>query len=204
LILVQGDSIYRNTGEASNAVLADRIVDQALSTFTHTYNQINVSLGGSCIGIVCNGFPSMTSRDTVDVDGWYNPNRKFNIYLLLGGINDFFAGRTLAQVKADTKTICQARKAKGWTVMLGTMEDTNVGPSESDRAAYNSYITSTAISEGWADYIVDYGGDATMGCSGCVNNATYFRADALPHPTVTGNGKMGDVLHAVLSTFGLN
>lgn len=86
-------------------------------------------------------------------------------------------GVVAADVYATAKAYCQARKAVGWKVIIGTClprNEAGTNPTfEADRIWVNAQIVANAVSEGWADQVADIGGDAVIGAPGACDGSKF-------------------------------
>lgn len=128
---------------------------------------------------------------------FYNSNRQANVASIGCGHNDYIHGKTAAASYADILSFVSAAKTTGFTVVVGTVAS-SFFVSDVWRADLNTLIRDGAAAN---DYIVrDSGSDASLGCSGCYSNLTYFDADQT-HLNLTGQvvkaGYMYDILFAL-------
>lgn len=109
-----------------------------------------------------------------------------NVCLFMGGINDLNVA-----LQADAPTTygrvhdyCLARRTAGWFVGVSTLLPATPTflQSDADRLSVNTSIRSGYT--GFADFLIDVAGDATMGAAGAYSNTTYY-ADGV-HPTDAG------------------
>lgn len=133
--------------------------------------------------------PALITRAASRIDTLYNTSINVNkrIVIVWEGTNDLAltSNRTDVQAYNNLKTYCQARKAAGWKVIIGTiLPRTPTGASntnyETYRLSVNTMIRNAFLAnEGWADAIADVGGDATIGATGAYSNTTYFATDGI-------------------------
>lgn len=97
---------------------------------------------------------------------------------------------------------CDARRAAGWYVLLGTLLPQTVQPSfNAARVTANTEIRkwtasgSTVVGK-HADRVFDFAADPVMGLDATASNLTYF-IDGL-HPTLVGQARMRDIFWPVL------
>jgi lysophospholipase L1-like esterase len=155
-IVIDGNSITRGygDGEVSSPNLA------VISAGLGQYDYINLASNGSA---TTNLILSAGNK----IDALYEPEMPGkNICIFWEGTNDISQGKTDTQAYNNIKSYCQARKAIGWKVIIGTLPPrTYLGAAnqEAYRLSVNTIILENALSEGWADAIADIASDEVMG-----------------------------------------
>jgi hypothetical protein len=98
-----------------------------------------------------------------------------NVVIVGGGARGaiVFNGRTPAQAYSDLQTLCTNLRTDGATkILVGTI--TSQGSlSDADRATFNGLCTGGGLA-GYADGVIDWAANATLGASGANSNTTYF------------------------------
>lgn len=120
------------------------------------------------------------------------------------GQNDYVGGRTEAAAYADILSLVTLAQAKGMSVIVDTIMDsivTDTGAGATWRNNLNTLIRNGAAGAGYV--VADAGADATLGCTGCYLNATYFNADGI-HLVTPGWAIKGGLDAARLTGFGFN
>lgn len=144
--------------------------------------------------------PDLTSKAANDIDLLYEASLgSKNILVFWEGTNDLNNGKTAAQAYANIKAYCQARKAAGWVVIVCTiLPRTNSlnANHEASRLEVNESIRTNAVSEGWADQVVDIGADPLIGLTGSASNIFYY-SDGL-HLTSEGHSVSKTYLSSAL------
>lgn len=151
--------------------------------------------------------PGMTLRGAETIDPWYQSDYPANKRMLIvSEIGNDLANLSQTDTGAynNIKAYCQARKAaKNWPIILCTcLPRTAAGINanfETYRLSVNSQILSNAISEGWADAIADFGGDATIGATGASDDTTYYNTDKI-HLNATGQGIAKTYITSAINT----
>jgi hypothetical protein len=166
-----------------------------------SFNGVNLAIGGQAI------FSSILPNAGTVIDPYFV---KGNTYVLFiwAGTNDIVNGRSAAQIHADIENYASGRKAaaaaKGATayvVISGIAVRENGGAgsaTEITRTTYNASlrtdfdgitaytnIFTPAMGTTYADVFIDVGNDASLGCTDCWQNLTYFDADQV-HLQVAG------------------
>jgi lysophospholipase L1-like esterase len=133
-----------------------------------------------------------------EVDALLQPGQA-NILSVFIGANDDVS---VASVMETLAAYCDARRAAGWFVLIGTLLPQTSRPTfNAARVPYNAelrlWTTSGSIIPGkHADGIFDFAADPIMGADATATNTTYF-ADGL-HPTLIGQARMRDIFSPVL------
>ncbi len=181
LIVFDGDSMTFGTGAGpvglagpSNATYPRLAADGITGATVY-----NFGVGGQTV-------LAMTTDAAAQIDVLYDSSR-LSIVAVFGGTNDLVNGAaSAATVYSRIVTYCQARRAAGWKVVVGTIlprSSANAGAAfEADRQTVN-----TSIRTNWAtfaDALADVGADATIGAAGAETNTAYY-SDAI-HPTTLG------------------
>jgi GDSL-like Lipase/Acylhydrolase family len=112
-----------------------------------------------------------------------------NTFILWAGTNGMFLGsHTAAQEYTDFQTGYAVLKAAGISdtqiVVVTTLPRQDNSSFDTTRATYNADLKSFCTTNGCL--IADAGGDATIGCNGCEDNATYYHSDKI-HLTAAGD-----------------
>jgi len=114
-----------------------------------------------------------------------------NIMALSIGTNDALAAKA---TNANVATICNAFRARGWTVVnIGVLAN---GTGESPRIEEINHL-GRATWRNFADDYVDTGADPLVGLAGAASNATYFTANL--HLTATGQTVWTNLITPVIN-----
>lgn len=185
-IVIEGNSIARALG-----------VDPVLNTGLSQYNSINMAKDGW----------TTTDLQTVGVaqiDSLYEPSlgvKNILVVLEIGNDLGLNASRTDAQAYNNLKTYCQARKTKGWQIVVVTCLPRKTGVAanlnanfETYRLSVNQMIRDAKIAnETWLNAVADIGANATIGASAnTLNTSLYY--DGI-HPTLSSN----QIINALVS-----
>lgn len=130
----------------------------------------------------------ITANAASRVDAYYNPSAKHNVLMLIIGSNDIAVDlRSAAQVFADLKAYCLARKAVGWTIALATiLPRLGLGDPANFNTTRGAVRASILGDASFYDALLDFGDTGTtMGADTAPNNATYYDSGKI-HPTDAG------------------
>jgi lysophospholipase L1-like esterase len=190
ILICEGDSI---TGGYSTAY-------PYVATYSPGVMGANYAISGSTIS-------SISSRASVIDAIWPSDiatTTKKYIFSLLIGANDLTA-YSAATVTSTYIPLLQSyltsRRAAGAgniKIVLCTVTPRTDSTFNTNRAVLNSWITTSAVSGGWADAIADFAGDATIGADASASNATYYR-DGL-HPTDAGFAVMAPIFASAVGS----
>jgi len=106
------------------------------------------------------------------------PGENFAFFFL--GTNPLGSGTTAATAYAQLKAECQESDALRIRNIVITIPDRNAGFSggidtasfETARQAFNALVVANAVSEGWADYVIDIGSSTTQEINGVTHTFT--------------------------------
>jgi lysophospholipase L1-like esterase len=102
-----------------------------------------------------------------------------NVLVVWIGTNDLGFGADPAAVHEQLRAYAEARRAAGWTVVVGTLLPraflTDVPGYEARRQAFNDLVRSQW--EGYADGLADVAADEQLGRPGAQDDRTWFLAD---------------------------
>ncbi len=113
-------------------------------------------------GLVGSNISDLTTRVTALVDSIVDPTKGY--LFVYAGTNDSSGGRTAAQIFADLKTYCQARKTAGWhKVILFSFHVNSATLNTASADLEGDFTTATAYPRLWgpaggityADYLYD-------------------------------------------------
>lgn len=155
----------------------------------------NVGVGGERISVMITNAPTV-----VDTKLLAGAN---NVVVICGGSNDIW----VEDINPYSRVVayCQARKAAGWKVIVGTIGPrSDVGlPADFDtlRLACNASIR--ANWQTFADGIADFGADATIGATGASTNQIYYAGDGA-HLNANGYAIRASITLTVLASMGIN
>lgn len=197
LVVIEGDSISSFESYAAGAL-------RALAT-PRPLGAIS-AISGSRVNTNQAGIATVAER-VATVAAMYDPARSKNIYSLYIGINDLAAdGDSGATLYGEIKAVCQAVKALGFQVMVGTiLPTTQLGSNGvlDDRRTAANVLIRNAVSEGWADALFDFAADATMGPLAAASNTSLY-SDGI-HPTTTAHATyLQPIWSAALATLGIS
>lgn len=149
---------------------------QVVSALDPRGTYYNVGVGGEQISTMITNAPTVVDAKLVA--------GRNNIVVICGGSNDIW----VSDINPYSRivTYCQARRAAGWKVIVGTItpradtQDTLPADFETVRLACN-----TSIRANWqtfADGIADWGGDSVIGVNQVAAlNATHYTGDGAHH-----------------------
>ncbi len=156
----------------------------------HDFDGLNAGVGSSTILDI--------NADAVSwIDPAYNATEYSNsIVCVLAGTRDLVNGGLAAAVIADLQTLAAARKAVGWTTLIGTIYDRGDFSSseENERVTVNQAIRDNVGN--WHDGVIDYAGDSRLEDP---SDTTYFNADAL-HLSRRGYQVMAEIASPVITS----
>jgi hypothetical protein len=187
--VAEGDSITDSQNVKTSAGGGYANAGFMLASPAMTTSFVNMAVSGSGIGDVMN---RAAATDTHLVPG------AKNILSVFIGANNTPDATFLASLAA----YCDARRAAGWFVLLGTLLPQIVNVNFNGlRATANPEIrlwtTNGSVVPGkHADGIFDFAADPIMGNDATPSNTTYF-VDGL-HPTLLGQSRMRDIFSPVL------
>lgn len=119
-----------------------------------------------------------------------------NLLMILIGTNDITTGGAFnaATFVAGLKAYALARKAAnpGLKIVASTLPSNTSYQSNADAA--NTLIRADSS---WYDALADFAANASIGCTGCAANATYF-SDGV-HPTAAGQAIMATIAQAAIT-----
>lgn len=191
LIVFDGDSMTAGSGVFRGATYPALTADGIIGAKVHKF------------GVAGQNVALMLADAATQIDPLVDPTR-LNVLCLLGGTNDLNNGAASAEtVYTRIVTYCQARRAAGFKVIVGTVLPRDPAGSgeafEADRQSVN-----TSIRANWAtfaDALADVGADILIGSVGAFSNMAYF-ADGT-HPTSLGCEIIASYYRAALESFGV-
>lgn len=184
-IIYAGDSITQGISAPLNNGWARQL------GYSSTYVEFNVSQGGITM-------QTMAGDVASSIVPLIKASRNHLVFLFAGTNDAALAGRTAAQIFADTKTWCNAVKAAGTVtiVILGMLPRDSI---ETVRQSLRTLLladfttsTSVTFTKGagggitYADYYLDIASDTVMGANGDNHDLTYYEATFV-HPNITGH-----------------
>ena len=191
LIVCDGDS---NTDTMSGLTTIFTVYPGLLSiAYAGKAEVINVGIGGKkAIDLITD---EPTTIDPFFVGNWTN-----KIMTVMVGINH--AGEDSTTVYGHIRTLCLARKAVGWKVVVCTFTPITVQGSypvwqETYRQEVNALIRANYTE--FADALADVGGDSTIGDFGDQENLTYYSPDEV-HLTAAGHVIVKDIVKAAIDS----
>ena len=151
-------------------------------------------------GVSASQISDLTNRAVVE-DGIIPPikgNRKFILSVLIGA-NDL-TGVSVSQFLTNLSTYLDARRAAGWTVVVGTILPTTRtafggGTFNTARNTANTTIRTWVGTH--ADAVADFAADPTIGPDAAAANTTYYQDGT--HPTDVGQAILETVLRPVIN-----
>lgn len=141
-VVFEGDSITAGSDAEDNKNYVSQLNSLKLQS------ALNFGVGGSTF---VNLFARAAAIDTAITAG------KTNIIFVWCGTNDFGAGRTAAQIYADTVTYAQARKTSGWNKVYVMTMLPRGQTNEANQAALNGLLLADTTN---FDAVIDVGSDA--------------------------------------------
>lgn len=181
-IIADGDSLTYGTGSTGGL------------TFPA---QLATLLGRTAVNVAVPGKTMTSIRDettTLPYGGLAN-----DIMVLYVGTSDLGSGAAATTIGPILITAAQRYVAAGFQLVICTLADsqaaTNPVDYETQRQAFNGYITSNATSIGYL--VADLAADSRIGVVGDANNTTYFDADKV-HMNNTGYGVVAEIINSVL------
>lgn len=197
-VICHGDSLTAGYNATSGLLTATGTTYPGVlaRTLGPTWRVANIGTGGWPLGALIGEAPQK-------VDPLFDPSLQKNVLIVFGGTNDLGGGhRTAEAAYADLVTYCQARRAAHpWQILVVTPPVAaypGVYPADFDAqmVRYDGLIR-----RGWrgfADGLVDAGGDARLGTPGAERNPTYFSDKDFTHLTDAGYAIVGqDAAEAV-------
>ena len=152
------------------------------------FNIYNVAVGGQTMATI-------RANGAAHVDSLYRAGAASNILYIDAGTNDGQADSTALQTYDNLRAYCLARRAAGWTVVVGTMISRQA--LDTFKNAYNALIRN-----GWpefADGLVDYAANTALGADGAYANTLVFNVDQV-HPLDAGNYLMVSTAQRAFNT----
>jgi lysophospholipase L1-like esterase len=194
LYFAEGDSITALTGAGTGA--------SAFGSYAYQYGQ-NAVAGTRGAVLASGGATLSTLTGRAATTDSYLVTGKTNILSVLVGANDLYnyTGGG-AQYATDVAAYCDARRAAGWKVVVGTVLPRSdaaltageIATHNTERAVFNAAVR---LWEGvHCDGVMDFAANATIGEDGDSDNTTYY-SDKL-HPNVTGHAVMEGIARTVL------
>lgn len=149
---------------------------QVVSALDPRGSYYNVGVGGEQITTMITNAPTVVDPKLVA--------GRNNIVVICGGSNDIWVQD--ANPYNNVVAYCQARRAAGWKVVVGTItsradtQDSIPADYETLRLACNASIRANWST--FADALADFGGDANLGTNqASAVNAQYFTGDGAHH-----------------------
>lgn len=184
----EGDSLTVGVGSTGG----NEYPTQTMALFSDVWHYYNFGVNGQTVA-------QMIADAASQVDPTLVPPA-VNICILWGGTNSLYFGGTAAATYADIVTYCNARRAAGWTVIVGTITPrTNAGTPgtfEADRQTVNAAIRANWPS--FADALADIAADSRLGDAGDETDTTYYTD--LVHMTDAGYAVVASIVHATMLT----
>jgi lysophospholipase L1-like esterase len=154
---------------------------------------INVGIGGK------KAIDLITDEPTT-IDPFFVGNYANKVVTIMVGINH--SGADSATVYGHIRTLCLARKAIGWKVVICTFTPITVQGDypvwqETYRQEVNALIRANYTE--FADALADVGADETIGVFGSQENLTYYSADEI-HLTEAGHEIVRDIVKAAIDS----
>jgi hypothetical protein len=182
----------------------DSISDTNFSNTTTHYPGIFVAnsspkMVGACYAVSGSSISNLNAR-AASVDAIIpavTGGRKF-ILSVLCGTNDL-TGTDAASFLTSLAAYCDARRAAGWKVVVGTIlprSDAGAATFNSRRATVNAAITSSWVGV-HCNAVADFAADATMGPDAAAANTTYY-LDGV-HPTNAGQTILESIIRPVIN-----
>lgn len=181
IVVFDGDSISVNPGSTANFPYV-------------AITSLAAPVPGRSFAVVGSAISDLVSR-AASVDALYSASRTKNVLFVLIGRNDLPALGTSTWY-ANLKTYCAARKAAGWTVVIGTLLPSTATGFNALRNTANSLIIAEPLGTYW-DAVCRFDQVANMGADGDAANTTYY-ADGT-HPTAAGAALLGAAASASLA-----
>jgi lysophospholipase L1-like esterase len=149
------------------------------------YAKSNLAVGGSTTsGMVAVGY----SQCDPLMSYWAQA-----VVVIWGGVNDFASGVTAQQAFKNIKGFCADRRRFGALVIVAT--EPSCSGYETQRNAFNTLIYAHWTE--FADGLIDYAANATIGPDGSAANTTYY-TDGI-HFTDAGNAILASVAETVIN-----
>lgn len=152
------------------------------------YGAVYAQSGGTLTNLISNA---------AVVDGVLPASLGSNDYILsvLIGTNDLTASSDVPAFLADLAAYCDARRAAGWKVALGTLLPADRSNFNTRRNTANTTIRTWAGVH--ADVIIDFAANTTIGEDGDELNTTYY-SDGV-HPTLAGQEIMESIYRTAIN-----
>ena len=183
-IVFDGDSLTNGTNASSvSTSYPSHLVNSLMGG---AFDFVNYGIGGqTTTGIV--------GRASGKIDSKYSLLHSKHLYVLWVGINDLALGASPTTIFNNIRTICLARKAAGYKVIVLTVTTKGSPPAgfETARATLNANIRANCAS--FADGLVDVAANTVFGDPA---DTTCF-ADDQTHFTDTGYAIVADMLYPV-------
>lgn len=156
--------------------------------FGETYPRYNWGIGGQTAATAALRYATRAGNS-------FDPTKR-NILILFAGTNDLNGGATGTAAWASIVSEMQAARATGYKILVATMLPRgDFSPSaETERGVFNTLMRANWNT--YADGLLDYAADPTMGAAGATSNTALY-AD-LVHPT-----RYGDSLLAAIDAQGI-
>jgi hypothetical protein len=191
-VVYDGDSItYGRTLITGNDISA-----QTPSLTGEVLSRVNYGIGGQAQSEMTTNYPTRAQIA-------YLPS-KLNILKIFAGTNDIHLnGATGAATWASAVSEMQAARATGYKILITTMlpRFDFTTPERAERDAFNALVRANWAT--YADGILDYAADPTMGALAAVSNTVLY-ADGV-HPTEYGDGLLANIdagpIAALVKTF---
>lgn len=182
----EGDSITSAHGATAKKDGFNGVAYRALTAISPIAACGGYSVEGSTIA----GTNALTGRAAV-LDAQISRRSK-NILHVLIGTNDLNSG-TVATTFANLKNYCLARRAAGWTVVVGTLLSRN--NLDAKVQELNALIRADST---FYSALADFAAEPLLGATGAYANTTYF-ADGI-HPTTAGYALMAPIAQAAITS----
>lgn len=185
LLVFAGDSlVYGGTYHDTEGCLADATSARVRGSWTLN----NVGVGGYT-------YPMLIVTQDV-VTPLYDGERTHNILAIQCGTNDLNLPNTVAQLYAYMRQYCLARKAEGWTVVVGTVPPRTDIDFIQRRADLNALIVAGYAE--FADALADHSQDPYIGTGDFVTQPAYWLNAA--HPNHVGYAVMATYFAAAIES----
>lgn len=169
------------------------------------YKVYNAGIPSQQIG-TAGGVHGLIQNAATYVDPFLDTNADTNIYVAFAGTNDISSSNVSgATLYANMVTLCQARQAAGWKVVVVT-----ILPRNNTTGTYNTpalfYAQSSAfnalVRSNWrsfANAIADVGGDGLIGQAASYLNTSYYWTDGI-HPNSQGSSIIARYVRNAISS----
>lgn len=199
------NGIKRERGLSSTrqliAVGDSRTANSAHPTTAGWTEQLQLTLGHQCwlisnAGLDGETVANMLTRQSAKILSSLG-SFPFQIYVVWGGLNDFFIdGASAATIYSNLKTYCaniKSADSRAIVVLCTELPSTGAGWN-AVRATINTSIT-TEASPTW-DYIADLAANGTIGDDADASDTTYYSDGT--HPTVAGDAIISSIIYNVI------